>query len=223
MRWLLLFEGIDERFNVKLGWIILLSSFRCFMSESRLSYLIYAIAENSDEFAFDELFRKYFPGLLSFARSFIKNNHQAEEIVEDVFVKLWNDRRILTNIHNLSHYLYIATKHACINFLKSSQNVPFEEVGDAFLFSCQTVETQIISNENVEAILQIVNSLPPKCRLIFRLVKDEGMKYSEIARLLNISERTVNAQMTIAFSRIIEHLKKSLPEFRLHYYKKRSG
>jgi len=188
-----------------------------------MSYLIHAIAENSDAFAFDELYRHYFPGLLSFACSFVKKDMPAEEIIEDVFVKLWANRSILPAIHNLSHYLYVATKHACINYLKSSQNVVFDEIGDALLFSYRTPEAEIISNENVEKILRIVNALPPKCRLVFRLIKEEGMKYSEVAQLLNISEKTVNAQMTIAFARIVDCLEKELPEYRQHFSRKRSG
>lgn len=193
------------------------------MVKSRLSYLSNAIAENSDEFAFDELFRHYYSGLLSFAQSIVKINAPAEEIVQDVFVKLWDNRRMLPTIGNLSHYLYVATKHGCFNYLKSRQNVSFEEIGDAFSYSLHTPETQMESNENMDKILTIINSLPPRCRLIFRLIKEEGMKYSEVAQLLNISERTVNAQMTTAFTKIVAELEKALPEFSLHYFKKKSG
>lgn len=190
------------------------------MTDDKIKYLIAAIAGNNDEYAFLQLYRHYFSGLLSFANSIIKNKQVSEEIVEDVFIKLWDNRNILPTIHNLSHYLYVATKHAAINQIKSKKNIMWDDLGDYFLLS--TPESALVDNENTKIILTVINSLPPKCRLIFRLVKDEGLKYNEVAQLLNISVRTVNAQMCIAITRIIAELEKLLPEFAIYYSRKRS-
>ena len=193
------------------------------MLKNNLQYLLNQVAKENSPHAFNELFRYYFPGLLSFACKILKNKQVSEEIVEDVFVKLWENRNVLPTIKNLSHYLYISTKHACFNYLKSRNNISFEDLGDEFNYSIQTPESQMIGDENTKIILEIINSLPSKCRLIFRLIKDEGMSYQEVAQLLNLSVRTINTQMTIALSRIVDGLENSLPELSIHYSRKRSG
>ena len=193
------------------------------MLKNDLQYLSAKIAEENNTFAFNELFRYYFPGLLSFANSIIKNRQVSEEIVEDVFIKLWENRSMLPTITNLSHYLYTATRHSSINYIKSKKNIHFEDLGDEYTYSIQTHESQMIGDENAKIILDIINNLPPRCRLILRLVKDEGMSYQEVAQLLNLSVRTINTQMTIALSRIISSLQKALPELSVYYSKRKSG
>lgn len=193
------------------------------MKENQLTYLVLAISERNDESAFDELFRYYFPGLISFTSSILKNDEEAEEVVEDVFIKLWNNRNLLSTINNLSHYLYTATKHTAFNYLKKSKRNITEEMGEELSFSLITPESRLINNENVKRIEDAINNLPSRCRLIFRLVKQEGMKYSEVAKLLDISERTVNAQMTIALSKLVEALDKALPEYAGYFSRKKNG
>lgn len=193
------------------------------MKENQLTYLVLAISERNDESAFDELFRYYFPGLISFTSSILKNDEEAEEVVEDVFIKLWNNRNLLSTINNLSRYLYTATKHTAFNYLKKSKRNITEEMGDELSFSLITPESRLINNENVKRIEDAINNLPSRCRLIFRLVKQEGMKYSEVAKLLDISERTVNAQMTIALSKLVEALDKALPEYAGYFSRKKNG
>ncbi|MBZ4190167.1 RNA polymerase sigma-70 factor [Niabella beijingensis] len=188
------------------------------MNSNRLQYLVDCIANDSDERAFDELLRFYFPGLLSFANTIVKDKWVSEEIVEDVFVKLWKTRNMLPAIKNLSNYLYIAVKYAGINYLQSrdftmiQRKEVLDNLGDDYFFSLKTPETRLISAENLAAIAAVINTLPAQCRLIFRLVKEEGLKYNEVAQLLNLSPRTVGTQMTRAVSRIAETLAELFPE-----------
>lgn len=183
------------------------------MVNERIKYLSYSIAENSDRLAFDELFCFYFPGLVSFANSIVKDQHLAEEVVEDVFLKLWDNRRTLTAVRNFSHYIYTAAKYASINAVKNKKRVYYEEIGDDFLLNNETAETRLISAENLKKITGEINKLPPKCRLIFRLIKEDGLRYDEVAQLLSISVKTVESQMTIAIKRLVEALRALLPEY----------
>jgi DNA-directed RNA polymerase specialized sigma24 family protein len=80
--------------------------------------MIIRISQNDDQEAFEILFKRYVDGLISFGNSFINTFEVVKEIVGDVFVKLWENRQMLPNINNLSSYLYIATKHACLNFFE---------------------------------------------------------------------------------------------------------
>ena len=191
------------------------------MEPKSLSYFIKSFSESGDQRAFEMLYRHFYPGLLSYANSFVKNESAAEELVEDVFIKLWENRNIVPTINNLSHYLYVAAKHKCINYLKSKKNIPSVEIGDDAAFTFATPESRLVCDENLKVILDAINSLPPQCKLIFRLTKEEGLKYREVAQLLDISPRTVNAQLTLAFSRVVKKLREKLPEFSMYFSQKK--
>lgn len=89
------------------------------MMEERVKYLIRMVAHENNQTAFEEMHKMYFAGLLSFAVSILKDRHLAEEVIGDVFVNLWTNRKTLPTVNNLSSYLYIAVKHACLNTIKS--------------------------------------------------------------------------------------------------------
>lgn len=182
------------------------------MTEQRKTYLISAIADYSDTSAFDELLSFHFPGLVSFASNILRDVQQAEEVVEDVFVKLWINRNTLVSIKNFSHYIYTATKYTAISALKTRKAILYDDFSEDFSLSYQEPENTYISKENVNAITQAINSLPPRCRLIFRLIKEERMKYDEVAQLLQISVKTVEAQMRIAIQKLTAALQQTVPE-----------
>lgn len=181
---------------------------------------ILRISKHDDQEAFRAVFEYFFPGLLSFAGSILKSQPLAEEVVEDVFVKLWQRRSTLPDIKNLSYYLYTATRNACINALekqKKYRQISLDEAGEELTFSFSHSGTSLINKENCLRITEAINQLPPRCRLIFRLIKEDGLKYREVSRLLNISEKTVEAQMSIAIKKLVEKLKVDLPEFGGYY------
>lgn len=188
------------------------------MKEEKIIKLIYDIAEKNDQIAFAQLYRFFYPGLLIFANSIVKNKNTSEDIVANVFVKIWENRKILPTIKNLSHYLYVAVKHASINSIYREKSFFFEEIDEDNHLSFKRTEDAVISNENLEKITTAINSLPSKCRLIFRLIKEEGLRHSEVAQLLELSESTIENQITIALKKIAEALQFSLPEYQ-NYYK----
>lgn len=182
------------------------------MIAERVNKLIYSIAESSDRMAFNELVEMYYAGLVSFSATITKDRQLAEEVVEDILVKMWENRRTLTTIKNFSHYMYTAAKYASISAIKNKKPYLPEEMGDDFLLHPDTPETALISKEDLQIITDTINTLPPKCRLIFRLIKEDGMKYDDVAQLLGISIKTVENQMTIAFKRLFSTLQKQFPE-----------
>lgn len=185
--------------------------------------ILYRISE-SDEAAFGELFESLFPGLLSFAISILKDQHLAEEVVQDVFIKLWENRQTIDRIENISPYLYKAVRYTSIDALekrKKFKSVSFEEVGETFTFSFGYQGSSLINKENCLKISEAISQLPAKCRLIFRLIKEDGMKYKEVAQLLDLSEKTVENQMNIAVKKLIEALKADLPEFPQYFLPKK--
>jgi RNA polymerase sigma-70 factor (ECF subfamily) len=183
-----------------------------------LPYYINCIAEKNDQQAFSELYKRFLPGLMSFARSIVDDRYQAEEVVENVFLKLWENRALLPTVKNLSHYLYVAVKHASLNQVQRHRvSVTISGVGETFPFHFSPDQDPSIGRENLEKIAAAINSLPPRCRLIFRLIKEESLKYAEVAQLLEVSVKTVEAQMYIALGRIADRLRIELPEFHQYY------
>ena len=179
-----------------------------------LNIVCLQIAEQDDEAAFGELFKYFYPKLLLFAKAILKNHELAEEAVEDVFLKLWQNRKMLPAINNLNYYLLVAAKHSAIDYLEKMKRQAFFSLDDveiAFGEIPVDPENKLISAEAIAIIQDIINSLPPKCKLIFRLVKDDGLKYKEVAELLNISIKTVETQMSLAFSKIGTALQSRLP------------
>ena len=173
-----------------------------------------SVAERDDQTAFRKLFTHFYPGLFSFALAYVKDRQEAEEIAEDVFVRLWENRKMLPAIRNLTYYLYVATKNASLNSLrkkKRSLELSMEEVGEDIAGLERTPEMTLISEEILQKIEAVIKELPPKSQLIFRLIKEEGLKYKEVAELLNISVKTVETQMSLSLSKITKGLQHLLP------------
>ncbi|ANH83934.1 hypothetical protein A8C56_13850 [Niabella ginsenosidivorans] len=171
------------------------------------------VAEKDDQAAFNELFRHFFPGLFPFVFAIVKDRQRAEEIIHDVFLKLWENRKMLAAIENISSYIFIASKNGCMNFMRKKKLVFTDVIEDELTYTMATPESKLVSAENIRLIQEAIGSLPPKCLLVFRLVKEEQLKYSEVARLLNISVKTVETQMMIANKRIATALFEALPEY----------
>lgn len=192
------------------------------MNEDRKRYLLLLIAEHDDQTAFDELFNFYFPGLVSFASNILKDRQQAEELVEDVFVKLWQNRKTMVSIKSPSHYIYTAVKYTALSAIKKKNTIFYEDYSDDIELTYSSPESDYISNENIALINGAINQLPPKCRLIFRLIKEEGLKYDEAAQLLQLSVKTIESQMTIAIKKLTSTIQEMLPDMAEHILRKKA-
>lgn len=193
------------------------------MKTSNTADIVCAIAEHDDQHAFRELFDLYSPGLLSYTVAVVKSRALAEEIVADVFVNLWKNRKNLVAIKNLTYYLYTANKNILLNHISKEKrfaSISLDNIEYDGAYEYLNPEEICIGKANVSSILNIIKSLPPKCQLIFRLAKEEGLTYKEISQLLNITPKTVENQMQIALKKIMEAMKQSLPQF-ADYYKKK--
>lgn len=167
------------------------------------------IAKNDDQSAFKQLFLHFYPKLNSFANSILSDKQLAEDVVAEVFMKLWENRQMLSTVQNVNYYLYIATKHTSLNLLKKQkrmQSMFLEDIDGSYSFSFQTPETKMISREAVSLIELAIKELPPKCRLIFYMVKEEKLKHKEISQILDISTKTIEAQITIALKKISDRV-----------------
>lgn len=155
---------------------------------------------------FEHIFRSQFPVLCNVAFNIIKNQKASEDIVQDIFLRLWKNKDRLDEVDNYKAYLYRSTTNAAIDYLKRNKNVITlnqREITTGVPEADQNVREQ----ELTRTIDKALASLPPKCRAIFVLSRHEGMKYREIAEYLEISVKTVENQVGIALSKLRESLR----------------
>ncbi len=153
------------------------------------------------EFISDDLFL--------FAMGFIRKKEIAEEIVSDVFVKTWENRSNLTEIENLKSYLFVSVKNSCISHIRKNRKenlITLHGFDDFMVPAVECPESQYINSEKLSAIYQAIEQLPPKCKLAFSLAKFSGLKYKEIAEIMDVSEKTVNNHLVFALKKLSETL-----------------
>jgi RNA polymerase sigma-70 factor (family 1) len=163
---------------------------------------------NGDQVAFRQLFVLLATPLRQFAYTIIHNKEQSEEIVADVFIQFWQNRATLAHIKNLRVYLYVATKNTALNYLRKKNSEPHHDFFDYTHVEIATNEPNpeqiLITSEMRRRIDEVVQELPPKCKLIFKMAKEDRLRYREIADILNITIKTIDNQLAIALKRISE-------------------
>lgn len=171
------------------------------------------IACYGDEQAFSGLFRLLYDRLLRFCVQYVHSKEAAEEIVSDVFVKIWNRREELMKIDNLEVYLFVAAKNHSLNYLEqySSLRITPLDSGLSQLSASVDPEKEMEWKEMQVKLDREVNRLPDQCRKVFKLIKEEGFKYKDVAVILNISPRTVETQLFRAIRRLNEAVGPLLP------------
>jgi len=168
-----------------------------------------------DETAFKTLYDYYSPRLFQFAYAIIHSREMAEEIVADVFLQIWHKRVRVGSLENLNWYLHITTRNISDTYYRKNnrrKNFDFDEAVLSYYQVHATPEEILIGQEVLQVINQAINDLPVKCKLIFRLVKEDNLKYREVAELLHLTPKTVENQMGIAVKKIHEAIRKRLPQ-----------
>jgi RNA polymerase sigma-70 factor (family 1) len=175
------------------------------LSTAAIDELSKRIALYEDMKAYEKLYQLMFEPLRRFSFSIVKSQEAAEEIVSDVFIKLWQIRGKLSEIGNLKVYLFTIARNFSINYIHQNyKNVPcsLEEMHIEPQISMGNPEELCISSETIKKLQQLILELPPQCRLIFQLVKENELKYKEVAEILSISAITVRNQLAIAVRKI---------------------
>ena len=149
------------------------------------------------------LFEQYYTLLSRYASSIIGNYSIAEEVVQDVFVAIWQKRDSLEFNSQLAPYLYTSVRNTCLNHLsKEKKSIPLSEYTLGDPGSIQNPQEKMEFIELQEKIFKAIDDLPPKCREIFMLSRMERLTNRHIAEKLDISIKTVENQMTIALRKL---------------------
>lgn len=174
------------------------------LSEEAILTLFRRLSETPDQTALWQLHSHYFHRLFAFIQSIVHQKEAAEEITDDVFVDIWQKRHLLANVTRPEIYLFICARNKAVRHNRRKQPV-HESLDDTAQLECRLEmdpHELMISSEMLRQINEAIATLPPRCRMIFRLVKENNLKYREVAELLEISEKTVESQMAIALRRL---------------------
>lgn len=177
--------------------------------EKETEQLLIAEVKRGNESAFAEIFTRYYKDLVLFGGNFINDKSKVEDVVQSVFLKLWDSRSELQIDTSLKSYLLKAVQNSCLNIIKRSRIVQTNSMEDVIhdqLLHHDT-ENYILFSELENHINSAIEKLPENYRNVFTLGKIKGMKYSEISDQLLISERTVELWMSKALSLMRIYLK----------------
>ena len=170
--------------------------------------------KEGDVALFEDVFKEYYPRLCAFAQSFLGNRQEAEDIVGDFFVDLWEGRKKLAVATSLHAYLYASVRNRCLNYIKhlsvkdkykaliqkhyrDDMQAPAGAPGDALHFQAL--------QEKIKALLE---GFPPQRRRVFEMSRFQEMKYAEIAQELGISSSAVKKHIVKALEQLREALRK---------------
>jgi RNA polymerase sigma-70 factor (family 1) len=162
------------------------------------------------EQAYRRLFNVLYPCLKGFAYTLLKSEDLADEVASDVMMTIWRKKEQLSNVHNLKVYAFVIAKNLSLNILKQRARYKFVNLDDISvelsLFE-RSPEQILMYEELKEKIKTVTESLPNKCKLVFKLIREEGFTYKEAGEILNISVKTVDAHMVAAIRKITSELK----------------
>ena len=181
----------------------------------QIDFMLRSITLYDDEVAFRYLFEHYYPSLCLFAKRFIDDRETREDIVQEVFFRLWDKRTQITVTSSAHNYLLTSVRNLCLNYLRRQEvQQPFEES----LFDQPDDEEGdrlIQLRELEEQLAQALAQLPPEYRLAFELNRMEGKSLEEVAQRMGVSTRTVERYRDKAIALLQTELKEYLPLFLL--------
>jgi len=163
------------------------------------------IAQQQDSRAFRQFFDYFYKDAYRLAFFYIQDREMAEELVSDVFLKIWHRGESLGTVLHPRTYLLAAVKNHCINHLRQqrSETVSLDnELQNPVDSSTPGPDQGMVWDEMQQALKQAVANLPARCQLIFRMVRDQQLTYREVAESLGITQKTVEIQMGIALKRL---------------------
>ncbi|TCK85848.1 RNA polymerase sigma-70 factor [Albibacterium bauzanense] len=186
-------------------------------NQLELAALIQEMAMTNSESAYKALFRTLFNPIRNFSFSIVKSSELAEEVASDVLFMLWYNREKLCEVKNIKYYAFTAAKNKSLNILKKDsgkQVISLDEVDVDIHIDYSNPELILLQGELKLQLETAIKTLPKQCKLVFKLIKEEGFSYKEVAEMLDISPKTVDAHLVNAVRKLSAILK---TEFNIKY------
>ena len=170
------------------------------MDPTDIRYILDDLACNASQEALQELYMLYYKRIARYIGLYVRYDGAVMELTSDVFFAVWENRLELPEIRNFNAYIYRIAKFKALNYLRK-RNLPTVNLDEMPLDDC-------ISAETVREINRAIESLPPKCKLAFKLVREDRMSHREAAETLYISVKTLEVHLGHAEQKIREALRK---------------
>jgi RNA polymerase sigma-70 factor (ECF subfamily) len=168
----------------------------------------------ADHDVFTALYSRHFQGLLLAALKYVKDSAIAEELVQDVFLKMWEEPAHLASAASLKAYLYRSVINHAINHVNRQKNIAQHHLRLADELGQEYIETMIEDHALKELLYREIELLPEQCRKVFKMSRFQDMKYREIASELGIAEKTVENHIVNALRTLRANILSKTPELR---------
>ena len=172
------------------------------------------------ENAFRVIMDFWYKRLFNFANGYLNNVENTKEVLQDVFLKLWDNRQQLAENTILNAYLFTLTRNRCIDLIRrerlliqfrNDKKEEYMRLGENFDALSDPILDDIFAREVQTEVNRAVNVLPEQCQKVFLLSRSNGMKNKEISQMLNLSEKTVESHLTKALKTIRQSLEQKFP------------
>lgn len=158
-----------------------------------------------DKNGFESIFHENFKDLCHFAYRYVNDHDTSQEIVQDIFITLWQKKDTLDPQKSIRSYLYTSVKNRCLNYIRDNKKFRSYRLDVEIELEIPVEDNDQIATDEIQSRINMaLNKLPPKCREIFEMSRYEDMKYKDISEKLGISVKTVEVQMSKAL-KILRH------------------
>ncbi len=158
--------------------------------------------ETNRKVRFKQYFQQYYPVLCRIAHGYVADADDCEDIVQELFVSVWNRGKDEMPEEQLAAYLTSAVRNNCISFLRDRQRMETVSIDDRLAMPVDSSAEETAAADYGSMLEKVLAAMPPKCRDVFMMSKMQKMKYKEIAAALDISEKTVENHIGKAFKMI---------------------
>jgi RNA polymerase sigma-70 factor (ECF subfamily) len=164
------------------------------------------------EEAFAAFYHQYHPAVTLFMQKFLKSPQLAEDLCQEVFVKIWESRAKLAEVQSFRAYLFVVARNHTLTALRtiSRHETAIGEIVRHYTLPSSTTDDVVLTQEYMRFLHSILESLPPRTREIFRLCREQGKTYEEVAALLGISRNAVKNHMVQAMKVLRSAVEKDL-------------
>lgn len=179
------------------------------VNHQKLLLLLEELACGNSEKALEGIYYMYSEPVSRYILMYVKSKEVAEELLSDVFYTVWEKRKVAVDIENFHAYIYSIAKFKALNYLRDQkmETIDLDQIPiDIFAFTKTTAEEEYISQETISQLNEAIEELPPKCKMAFKLVKEDNMKYKDAAEHLGISIKTLEIHLTTAMKKLKEKL-----------------
>lgn len=154
-----------------------------------------------DHPAFTELVERYWNNLYGQAIAYLKDSHKAQDIVQEIFLTIWNKRGTLLDVGKPDNYFFILTRNKIISELRKKLTVPISDDTEQMPQESNLLPDNLLAHKQLHGLIQTaIKQMPPQRKKVFELSRQEGLKYEEIADRLGISQETVKGHMIKALA-----------------------